>query len=99
FYVVDRLKDMIISGGENIYCVEVEDVVASHPKVADVAVVGAPHEKWGETPLAVVVPADPADPPTVDEVAQWCRQRLAAYKCPRELTIDGTTGRLRRPLA
>jgi fatty-acyl-CoA synthase len=86
-YVVDRLKDMIISGGENIYCVEVEDAVAAHPKVAEVAVVGAPHEKWGETPLAIVVPADPADPPTAEEITRWCRERLAAYKCPRLLSV------------
>ncbi|MGN9842587.1 long-chain-fatty-acid--CoA ligase [Nonomuraea sp. H19] len=86
-YVVDRLKDMIISGGENIYCVEVEDVVAAHPKVAEVAVVGAPHDKWGETPLAIVVPANPADPPTAEEITRWCRERLAAYKCPRLLSV------------
>ena len=64
YYVVDRKKDMIISGGENIYCAEVENALAGHPKVADVAVVGVPHARWGETPLAVVVPLDPADPPT-----------------------------------
>ncbi|MCA2226399.1 long-chain-fatty-acid--CoA ligase [Nonomuraea sp. NEAU-L178] len=86
-YVVDRLKDMIISGGENIYCVEVEDVLAAHPKVAEVAVVGAPHEKWGETPLAIVVPADPAAAPTLEEITGWCRERLAAYKCPRLLSV------------
>jgi len=86
-YVVDRLKDMIISGGENIYCVEVEDVVAAHPKVAGVAVVGVPHERWGETPLAVVVPVDGADPPTDEDITRWCRERLAAYKCPRGVSI------------
>jgi fatty-acyl-CoA synthase len=86
-YVVDRLKDMIISGGENIYCVEVEDAVAAHPKVTEVAVVGVPHEKWGETPVAVVVPADPADPPAAEELIEWCRQRLAAYKCPRTVFV------------
>ncbi|HVS68262.1 MAG TPA: AMP-binding protein, partial [Mycobacteriales bacterium] len=54
-YVVDRKKDMIISGGENIYCAEVENVLAAHPGVADVAVIGIPHDKWGETPAAIVV--------------------------------------------
>jgi fatty-acyl-CoA synthase/long-chain acyl-CoA synthetase len=92
-YVVDRLKDMIISGGENIYCVEVEDAVASHPQVAEVAVVGVPHEKWGETPVAVVVPVDPANPPTAEEVQAWCRRRLAPYKCPRGVSIVDTLPR------
>ncbi|MFD0851791.1 AMP-binding protein, partial [Actinomadura adrarensis] len=54
-YVVDRKKDMIISGGENIYCAEVEAAIDSHPKVAEVAVLGAPHPRWVETPVAVVV--------------------------------------------
>ncbi|MCW0214773.1 MAG: long-chain-fatty-acid--CoA ligase [Pseudonocardia sp.] len=86
-YVVDRKKDMIISGGENIYCAEVENVLASHPAVADVAVVAAPHERWGETPVAVVVAADPAAPPTLDDLAEWCRTRLASYKKPTQLLV------------
>jgi fatty-acyl-CoA synthase len=68
-YVVDRKKDMIISGGENIYCAEVENALAAHPGVADVAVIGARHERWGETPVAVVVAADPSAPPTHDHLA------------------------------
>ena len=59
-YVVDRKKDMLISGRENIYYAEVENVLAAHPAIADVAVVAAPHESWGETPVAVVVPLDAA---------------------------------------
>ncbi|MEU2257773.1 long-chain-fatty-acid--CoA ligase [Nocardia xishanensis] len=86
-YVVDRIKDMIISGGENIYCAEVENVLAAHPAIADVAVVAAPHEKWGETPVAVVVPLDPAAPPSLDEIAEWCRPRMAAYKKPTRLLV------------
>ncbi|WP_214401789.1 long-chain-fatty-acid--CoA ligase [Pseudonocardia lacus] len=86
-YVVDRKKDMIISGGENIYCAEVENVLAGHPAVADVAVVAAPHEQWGETPVAVVVPADPAAPPALDELVEWCRTRLASYKKPTRLLV------------
>jgi fatty-acyl-CoA synthase len=86
-YVVDRKKDMIISGGENIYCAEVENVLAAHPAVADVAVVAAPHERWGETPVAVVVAADPAAPPTLDDLADWCRTRLASYKKPTQLLL------------
>ncbi len=87
YYVVDRKKDMIISGGENIYCAEVEDVLAGHPKVAEVALIGVPHGKWGETPLAVIAPPDPADPPTTEEIEAWCRERLAGYKRPRETAI------------
>jgi fatty-acyl-CoA synthase len=86
-FVVDRKKDMIISGGENIYCVEVEDVVGSHPAVAEVAVIGVPDEKYGETPLAVVRAADPAHPPAADELNAWCRERLASYKRPRHYVV------------
>ncbi|MEU6696694.1 long-chain-fatty-acid--CoA ligase [Pseudonocardia sp. NPDC046786] len=86
-YVVDRKKDMIISGGENIYCAEVENVLAGHPKIADVALIGVPDPKWGETPLAVVVPRDPADPPTGADIEGYARERLAAYKRPRHLRL------------
>jgi fatty-acyl-CoA synthase len=89
YYVVDRKKDMIISGGENIYCAEVEDVLAGHPKVAEVALIGVPDTRYGEAPLAVVSPRDPADPPTPAELAEWCRERLARYKNPREYSIGG----------
>ncbi|SDF33778.1 fatty-acyl-CoA synthase [Blastococcus fimeti] len=87
FYVVDRKKDMIISGGENIYCAEVEDVLAAHPKVGEVALIGVPDTKYGEAPLAVIAPRDPADPPTPEELAAWCREKLARYKNPREYSI------------
>jgi fatty-acyl-CoA synthase len=86
-YVVDRKKDMIISGGENIYCPEVEAAVVEHPAVAEVAVIGVPSEKWGETPLAVVVPADPAAPPTTEEIVAWCREHLASYKKPSQVVV------------
>jgi fatty-acyl-CoA synthase len=86
-YVVDRKKDMIISGGENIYCAEVENALASHPAVLDVAVIGAKHERWGETPVAVVVPANPSSPPTLDELIEWSRDRLASYKKPTVLQL------------
>ncbi|BBG04282.1 long-chain-fatty-acid--CoA ligase [Pseudonocardia saturnea] len=86
-YVVDRKKDMIISGGENIYCAEVENVLAGHPKIAEVALIGVPDPKWGETPLAVVAPRDPADPPTEAEIEAYARERLAAYKRPRHLQL------------
>jgi fatty-acyl-CoA synthase len=86
-YVVDRKKDMIISGGENIYCAEVENVLAAHPGVADVAVIGVPHEKWGETPAAVVVARDASAPPTLDDLVGFSRDRLASYKKPTLLVL------------
>ncbi|MCL2582589.1 MAG: long-chain-fatty-acid--CoA ligase [Streptosporangiales bacterium] len=87
FYVVDRKKDMLISGGENIYCAEVEDALASHPAVADVSVIGMPDGKWGEVPLAVIVAADPASPPSAADIESWASERLARYKVPRRLAV------------
>jgi long-chain acyl-CoA synthetase len=82
--LVDRLKDVIISGGENIYPREVEDALATHPGVAAAAVVGVPHPRWGETPRAYVVRrAD--DPVTERALILHCRERIAAYKCPAEV--------------
>jgi acyl-CoA synthetase (AMP-forming)/AMP-acid ligase II len=86
-YVVDRKKDMIISGGENIYCAEVENVLAGHPKIAEVALIGVPDARWGETPLAVVAPRDPADPPTDADIEAYAREHLAAYKRPRQVHL------------
>jgi len=88
-WIVDRKKDMIVSGGENIYCAEVEAVLSEHPEVAEVAVVGVPHERWGETPCAVVVPADPERPPGLDELVAHCATRLASYKKPTAVRIVG----------
>ena len=86
-FVVDRKKDMIISGGENIYCAEVENTLHGHPKIAEVSLIGVPDPKWGETPLAVLVPREAADPPTAEELLAWSRERMAAYKCPRRVQI------------
>lgn len=91
-FVEDRLKDMIISGGENIYSIEVERVIAEHPAVTDVAVIGVPDEKWGEVVKAVVSVEDSVTP---DEIIAWCRKRLAAYKCPK--TVDITDELPRNP--
>lgn len=81
FYVHDRVKDMIVSGGENIYPAEVENAVMSHPDVADVAVIGIPSDKWGETPRAMVV-RTPGSSLTEEELMAYCRERLAGFKCP-----------------
>ena len=81
-YIQDRKKDMIISGGENIYPAEIEKVLAAHPKLAEAAVIGLPSEKWGETPAAIVVAAAD-ESPTTDEVIDFCCGKLASYKLPR----------------
>jgi fatty-acyl-CoA synthase len=78
--VVDRKKDMIISGGENIYPVEVERVLEQHPGVAEVTVIGVPHPRWVETPVAVVVPR--GDAPSEEEVIAFAKERMASYKKP-----------------
>ena len=84
-WVVDRKKDMIISGGENIYCAEVENVLAAHPAIAEVAVIGRPHRKWGEVPVAVV--ALSATSLTLAELDDFLTERLARYKHPKALEI------------
>ncbi|MBD2891452.1 Long-chain-fatty-acid--CoA ligase FadD13 [Actinomadura sp. RB99] len=78
-YIHDRVKDMIISGGENIYPAEVENVLMGHPAVTDCAVVGVPDERWGETPKALVVLSE--DVPE-QQIIDYCRERLAHFKCP-----------------
>ncbi|MGP4023156.1 long-chain-fatty-acid--CoA ligase [Actinomadura sp. 3N407] len=78
-YIHDRVKDMIISGGENIYPAEVENVLMSHPEVTDCAVIGVPSERWGETPKALVVLS--SDVPEQD-IIDYCREHLAHFKCP-----------------
>ncbi|MGY1714231.1 long-chain-fatty-acid--CoA ligase [Geodermatophilus sp. SYSU D01106] len=84
--LTDRLKDMIISGGENVYSVEVESVLAQHPAVATCAVIGVPDETWGERVHAVVVPASGATV-TLDELRDFCADRLAGYKTPRSMEV------------
>ncbi|SEO64805.1 AMP-binding protein [Actinacidiphila rubida] len=85
--VVGRIKDMIIRGGENVYPREIEEFLYTHPKVSDVQVVGVPDERYGEEILACVIPRDPADPPTLEEIAAFCAGRLAHFKVPRHLRI------------
>ena len=82
----DRSKDIIISGGENISSIEVEDALYKHPAVQAAAVVAKPDEKWGETPCAFVE-LKPGKSATADEIIAWCRKNLARYKCPRHVVF------------
>jgi fatty-acyl-CoA synthase len=84
YYVVDRKTDMIISGGENIYCAELENVLSTHPSIDEVAVVGVPDPQWGEIPLVVVAGKAP---PTLEEIRAWCAPHLATYKHPRRIAV------------
>lgn len=83
-YVEDRLKDMIISGGENIYSPEIERVLAEHPAVMEVAVIGVPDDRWGEV-VKAVVSLNPGSAATEDELIGYCQEHLAKFKCPRSV--------------
>ena len=85
-YIVDRWKDMYISGGENVYPAEVEQVLFHHPNVMDVAVIGVPDDRWGEVGTAVVVPRD-AEHFDRLELLAFCNEKLARYKIPRHVEI------------
>ncbi len=85
-FLFDRFKDMIVSGGENVYPAEVENVLYDHPCIAEVAVIGVPDEKWGETVKAAVVPTAGATV-ELDDVVELCRSRLAGFKCPTSVDI------------
>ncbi|MEM7272487.1 MAG: AMP-binding protein [Actinomycetota bacterium] len=86
YSITDRKKDVIISGGENGSSIEVEDVLFSHPEVNEVAVIGVPHEKWGETVKGLVVLAE-GSTTTEQELIDYCRERLAHYKCPTTVEV------------
>jgi acyl-CoA synthetase (AMP-forming)/AMP-acid ligase II len=92
-FITDRVSDMIVSGGVNIYPAEAEQVLIRHPKVADIAVVGAPNAEMGEEARALVIPVDPADPPTAEELNDFCRASLAGFKCPRGYDFVDDIGR------
>jgi len=95
----DRSKDIIISGGENISSIEVEDALFKHPKVKAAAVVAAPDDKWGETPCAFVELKD-GEIVTAEELIAWSRDHLAHYKCPRHVVFGElpktSTGKIRK---
>jgi acyl-CoA synthetase (AMP-forming)/AMP-acid ligase II len=91
-YVSDRVKDMIITGGENVYSPEVEQAVAEHPAVAEVAVIGVPDHRWGEAVKAVVA-LRPGQQATAPQIIEFARERLAHYKCPSTVDITGALPR------
>jgi O-succinylbenzoic acid--CoA ligase len=82
-----RRGDLIITGGENVWPTAVERAVASHPAVAEVAVVGRPDAEWGQRVVAVVVPTDPAQPPDLAELRDWAKQQLPGYAAPAALEV------------
>ncbi|MDN5758689.1 MAG: AMP-binding protein, partial [Tomitella sp.] len=86
-YVVDRKKDMIISGGENIYCAEVENVLYAHPSIREAAVIGRADEKWGEVPVAVVAVQGGQADLTAAALSEWLDDKLAHYKHPRDVVV------------
>lgn len=83
-FLIDRIKDMIVTGGENVYPAEVETVLRQHPAVADVAVIGIPHPRWGEAVAAIII-ADGDDRPEEAALLAWARERLAGYKLPKHI--------------
>jgi long-chain acyl-CoA synthetase len=86
-FLVDRAKDMIVTGGENVYSTEVEEVLFRHPAVREAAVFGVPDARWGEAVHAVVVPRDGSHPPAEDELIAWCRESIAGYKVPKRVEV------------
>ena len=90
--IVDRRKDIIVSGGENISSLEVEKAIFAHPGVYEVAVIPVPDAKWGETPKALVV-MKPGIQATESELLEFCRSRLSHYKCPRSVEFLDTLPR------
>src|SRR5438477_908725 len=88
-YIVDRKKDIIISGGENISSIEVEKAIFAHPAVFECAVVSAPDQKWGEIPVAIVVLKE-GEKLTSDELLEFLKQRIARFKLPRAIEFSAT---------
>jgi fatty-acyl-CoA synthase len=102
YFIVDRIKDMFISGGENVYPAEVERVLDGHPDILEAAVVGKPDDKWGEVGAAFLI-ARPGHEIDIGPLAAWCRERLAAYKVPKSFHVHEdfprtAAGKVRKPL-
>jgi acyl-CoA synthetase (AMP-forming)/AMP-acid ligase II len=85
-FIVDRVKDMVVTGGENVFTTEVENAVISHEAVQDVAVIGVPHPEWGEAVHAIVI-LHPGKSVTEEELLAHCRERIAGYKLPKGFTF------------
>jgi acyl-CoA synthetase (AMP-forming)/AMP-acid ligase II len=85
-YIMDRKKDMIISGGENIYPAEIEDSLRRHPKVADAGVIGFPDEKWGEAVKAIIV-SKQGEELTETELIEWCQGEIGRFKIPKKVVF------------
>ncbi|MGD8810974.1 MAG: AMP-binding protein, partial [Gammaproteobacteria bacterium] len=85
--IKDRAKDIIISGGENISSLEVEEVLYHHPQIMEAAVVAMPHDRWGETPCAFVTPKEGAAALSAEDVIGYCREKIAHYKCPTRVVF------------
>jgi fatty-acyl-CoA synthase len=100
--IKDRSKDIIISGGENVSSLEVEEVLYRHPAVMEAAVVARPDPKWGETPCAFVTLKVPTAPATADDIIAWCREHLAHFKVPRAVVFGPlpktSTGKIQKYL-
>jgi fatty-acyl-CoA synthase len=98
--IKDRSKDVIISGGENISTIEVEDVLYSHPSVLEAAVVALPDDKWGEVPCAFVALKDTGKPVSAEELIAYCQDRLARFKCPKKVVFGAlpktSTGKIQK---
>jgi bile acid-coenzyme A ligase len=86
-YIADRRVDLIVTGGANVFPAEVEAAIVDHPKVADVVVVGLRDPEWGRRVHAIIEPANPADPPTFDEVQRYVKSRLLPYKVPKSIEL------------
>ena len=87
-FLVDRSKDMIVSGGENVYCTEVEEVLYQHPGVLEAAAFGVPDERWGEAVWATVVPREGNNQPDAAELIDFCKQHIAGYKVPKGIDLQ-----------
>jgi long-chain acyl-CoA synthetase len=89
-FIADRIKDMIVTGGENVFSAEVESAISTHESVAEVAVIGIPDDKWGEAVHAIIVPKE-GFAPTIDEIVEHCRPLIANYKLPRSVALRDET--------
>ena len=86
-FLVDRSKDMIVTGGENVYCTEVEEALYQHPAILEAAVFGVPDDKWGEAVWAVIVPREGSEIEP-SQVIEFCRERIAGYKVPKGIDVQ-----------